>query len=94
VNPAGLRIGDRVRVIAPAGRLPPDVLTAGVARLAGWGLHVSLGEHVRDRHPTLPYLAGTDTDRATDVQQAGAIRRWTRCSAPGAAPAACGCSMT
>jgi muramoyltetrapeptide carboxypeptidase len=38
--------------------------------LAGWGLDVSLGAHVRDRHPTLPYLAGTDTDRAADLQAA------------------------
>ncbi|HEX4700935.1 MAG TPA: LD-carboxypeptidase [Pseudonocardiaceae bacterium] len=65
-----LRAGDRVCVVAPAGPLPPDLVTAGVARLAGWGLDVSLGAHVRDRHPTLPYLAGTDTDRAADLRRA------------------------
>jgi muramoyltetrapeptide carboxypeptidase len=65
-----LRIGDRVRVVAPAGPLPGDLLTAGVARLAAWGLHVTLGDHARDRHPALAYLAGTDTDRAHDLQRA------------------------
>jgi muramoyltetrapeptide carboxypeptidase len=65
-----LRAGDRVRVVAPAGPLNGDVLAAGVARLAAWGLHVTLGDHVRDRHPTLRYLAGTDTDRAADLRAA------------------------
>jgi muramoyltetrapeptide carboxypeptidase len=65
-----LRIGDRVRVVAPAGPLPGDLLGAGVARLAAWGLHVTLGDHARDRHPALAYLAGTDTDRAHDLQRA------------------------
>jgi len=65
-----LRIGDHVRVVAPAGPLRGELLTAGVAKLAAWGLRVTLGDHVRDRHPTLAYLAGTDTDRAHDLQDA------------------------
>jgi muramoyltetrapeptide carboxypeptidase len=65
-----VKAGDRVALVAPAGPPPPDVLTAGVARLARWGVRVTLGAHVRDRHPTLPYLAGTDTDRAADLQAA------------------------
>jgi hypothetical protein len=36
-----IRVTDRVRLVAPAGPLPPDQLTAGVAALAGWGLRVS-----------------------------------------------------
>ncbi|HEY0804838.1 MAG TPA: LD-carboxypeptidase [Pseudonocardiaceae bacterium] len=65
-----MNVGDRVALVAPAGPLSPDLLTAGVAALAGWGVHVTLGAHVRDRHPTLPYLAGTDTDRAADLRAA------------------------
>jgi muramoyltetrapeptide carboxypeptidase len=65
-----LRIGDRVRVVAPAGPVSGDLLRAGVAALARWGLRVTLGDHVRDRHPTLGYLAGTDTDRAEDLRRA------------------------
>ena len=60
----------RVALVAPAGPLPPEVLTAGAARLARWGVHVTQGTHLRDRHPTLPYLAGTDTDRAADITAA------------------------
>ena len=65
-----LRTGDRVRLVAPAGPVPEDLVRAGVAKLAAWGLHVTLGDHVRDRHPTLKYLAGTDTDRAADLRRA------------------------
>lgn len=57
-------------LVAPAGPLPLDVLTAGVAKLARWGLHVTPGAHIRDRHSTLRYLAGTDTDRAADLRAA------------------------
>jgi muramoyltetrapeptide carboxypeptidase len=66
----GLRAGDHVRVIAPAGPVPVEDLEVGSARLAQWGLRVSLGAHVLDIHPELPYLAGTDEDRARDLQAA------------------------
>lgn len=69
-RPRRLRPGDTVAVIAPAGPVPGDLLDAGVARLESWGLRVVLGEHVRQRHPRLGYLAGTDADRAADLQRA------------------------
>jgi muramoyltetrapeptide carboxypeptidase len=65
-----LRAGDRVRIVAPAGPVPADLLERGVAQLRDWGLDVSLAPHVTDRHPTLGYLAGSDADRATDLAQA------------------------
>ncbi len=65
-----LRAGDQVRIVAPAGPVPEDLLAAGVARLREWGLDVSVAPHVTDRHPELAYLAGTDHDRAADLQQA------------------------
>jgi muramoyltetrapeptide carboxypeptidase len=65
-----LRAGDRVRVVAPAGPVSEDLLAAGVGWLRSWGLDVSVAAHVTDRHPTLRYLAGTDTDRAADLLQA------------------------
>jgi muramoyltetrapeptide carboxypeptidase len=45
-------------------------LEVGVEVLRSWGLRVRIGEHVLDRHPTLDYLAGTDADRAADLQNA------------------------
>lgn len=65
-----LRPGDRVRIVAPAGPIPADTLRASVKWLGDWGLDVSVAPHVNDRHPSLRYLAGTDTDRAADLQQA------------------------
>jgi muramoyltetrapeptide carboxypeptidase len=65
-----LRAGDRVAVVAPAGPIPADLLAEGVGVLRGWGLEVTVAPHVTDRHPTLRYLAGTDADRAADLQQA------------------------
>jgi len=42
----------------------------GIDILEGWGLDVQVGEHVLDRHPALPYLAGLDVHRAADLQRA------------------------
>ncbi len=71
-RPRGLRPGDTVAVVAPAGPVPAEQLRAGVAELESWGLRVLLGEHVLDRHPRLDYLAGLDRDRAADL-------RWAWC---------------
>lgn len=65
-----LHPGDAVSVVAPCSPVPADVLETGLAVLRGWGLEVVEGEHVRGRHPRLPYLAGTDAERAADLQRA------------------------
>ena len=57
-------------VVAPAGPVAREHLEAGIARLNSWGLEVVRGEHLTDRHPALPYLAGEDRDRADDLQRA------------------------
>ncbi|MER7078800.1 muramoyltetrapeptide carboxypeptidase [Saccharopolyspora kobensis] len=69
-RPPRLRSGDTVAVVAPAGPVPEELLDAGLAHLRAWGLQVRVGKHVRDRHPGLGYLAGTDADRAADLQEA------------------------
>jgi muramoyltetrapeptide carboxypeptidase len=69
-RPARLRAGSRVAVVAPSGPVPPALLRDGVALLESWGLRVEVGKHVLDKHPTLPYLAGLDSDRAADLQAA------------------------
>ncbi len=69
-RPRRLRPGDTVAVVAPAGPVPGDLLDAGIAHLESWGLGVQTGKHARDRHSRLDYLAGTDADRAADLQRA------------------------
>ncbi|WP_238412177.1 S66 peptidase family protein [Saccharothrix deserti] len=78
VTPAGaasgqpplLRPGDRVTVVSPAGPVSADLLDAGTTWLRKWGLDVRLDPNVLDIHPTLPYLAGHDADRARSFEQA------------------------
>jgi muramoyltetrapeptide carboxypeptidase len=69
-RPHRLHSGDTVALVAPAGPVPEDLLEAGLEQLRGWGLSARVGKHVRDRHPRLNYLAGTDADRAADLQEA------------------------
>jgi muramoyltetrapeptide carboxypeptidase len=69
-RPPLLRPGDRVTVVSPAGPCPAGLLEAGTAWLRKWGLDVRLAPNVLDTHPTLPYLAGHDADRARDFERA------------------------
>lgn len=69
-RPRRLVPGDRVAVVSPSGPVPKERLDAGCDRLRGWGLDVVVGEHVVDRHPEFDYLAGSDADRARDLQDA------------------------
>jgi len=69
-RPPRLRPGDRVAVLNPAGPGPKDLLEAGCALLREWGLEPVPSPHVLDVRTDLPYLAGTDADRAADLQAA------------------------
>jgi muramoyltetrapeptide carboxypeptidase len=66
-RPRRLVPGDRVAVVAPSGPLDADRLARGVAVLESWDLEVVTGAHALDR---AAHLAGTDEDRAADLQQA------------------------
>jgi muramoyltetrapeptide carboxypeptidase len=70
LRPRRLVPGDVVAVVAPAGPVQPERLTAGVGVLESWGLTVRLAEHVLGRHPRLDHLSGTDADRAGDLRDA------------------------
>jgi muramoyltetrapeptide carboxypeptidase len=70
VRPPRLRPGGKVALVAPSGPVNELLLRRGIALLESWGLVVEVGEHVLDRHPTVPYLAGLDVHRAADLQKA------------------------
>ncbi|WSA80079.1 LD-carboxypeptidase [Streptomyces sp. NBC_01799] len=67
---ARLRPGARVAVVSPSGPVPVGRLEAGLDVLRGWGLEPIEMPHVRAVHPELAYLAGTDEERARDLQEA------------------------
>ncbi|MFF9813461.1 LD-carboxypeptidase [Streptomyces sp. NPDC014006] len=69
-RPRRLAPGARVAVVAPSGPVPEERLQAGLDVLRGWDLDPVVAPHVLDRHRDFGYLAGTDTDRAADLQAA------------------------
>ncbi|WP_316744024.1 LD-carboxypeptidase [Streptomyces sp. MK7] len=70
LRPARLAPGARVAVVAPSGPVPEERLQTGLDVLRGWDLEPVVAPHVLDRHGTFDYLAGTDPDRAADLQRA------------------------
>ncbi|MPY57324.1 LD-carboxypeptidase [Streptomyces spongiae] len=69
-RPARLAPGARVAIVAPSGPVPEERLSTGLDLLRGWDLDPVVAPHVLDRHPGFDYLAGTDADRAADLQAA------------------------
>ncbi len=68
IHPPALRPGDAVALIAPAGPLAAEAdLEAAIERVEALGLRAVRGEHVLGRHG---YLAGTDAERAADINLA------------------------
>ena len=65
LKPPRLKPGDTVGLVAPA-NATFNTVDLDIAResLEALGLKVRVGEHLRDRHG---YLAGTDRDRAADI---------------------------
>ncbi|MFH9087202.1 LD-carboxypeptidase [Streptomyces sp. NPDC017673] len=70
LRPRRLAPGARVAVVATSGPVPEERIQAGLDVLRGWDLDPVVGPHVLDRHPEFGYLAGTDADRAADLQNA------------------------
>ncbi|EPJ41050.1 putative carboxypeptidase [Streptomyces afghaniensis 772] len=57
-------------VVAPSGPVPEERLQAGLDVLRGWDLDPVVAPHVLGRHREFDYLAGTDAQRAADLQNA------------------------
>jgi muramoyltetrapeptide carboxypeptidase len=67
VRPPQLRAGSRVALVAPAGPLTSERIVRSVERCRQLGLDPILGTHV---HQRTGYFAGTDAERAADLQAA------------------------
>lgn len=62
--------GARVALVAPAGPPPPEQLDRAIELITRWGLEPVPGGHLREKHQRAEYLAGSDADRAADLQNA------------------------
>lgn len=67
VKPKALREGDTVRVVASSSPFEEESFLSGVAILENLGLNV---KYRRDVFSKLPYLAGTDARRFTELKEA------------------------
>ncbi len=64
IKPPRLRVGDTVGLVNPAGFSDPEDIDYAKKALAQLGLKVKVGERALNRYG---YLAGTDRDRADDL---------------------------
>ena len=67
VLPPRVVAGGRVRLVSPASYPSEEELAESVRALESWGLVVEVGAHAMDRHG---FLAGLDTDRLADLDDA------------------------
>lgn len=67
IFPESLQKGDRIRIVAPAGKVSKEKVLPGIELLQDVGYEVLIGKHVFDRH--FQY-AGIDQQRASDLQEA------------------------
>lgn len=67
IFPEYLHKGDRIRIVAPAGKVTREKVLPGITLLQEAGYEVVMGNHVFDRH--FQY-AGTDPHRLADLQEA------------------------
>jgi muramoyltetrapeptide carboxypeptidase len=64
-QPAALKTGDKIGIVAPAGKINPDKVGIAVTKLENMGFKIVLGKHVFDEHHQ---FAGKDLDRLYDLQ--------------------------
>ncbi|MBI5707567.1 MAG: LD-carboxypeptidase [Armatimonadetes bacterium] len=67
MRPRALKPGDQIRFVSPASPIDREKVANMEAFLVAEGYRVTYGPHAFDR---LPYLAGSDQDRAADLQEA------------------------
>lgn len=66
-KPRRLSPGDTIGVISPSSPPPEEELSKGVALIQERGYRIRMGEHVLAKAPHCDYLAGTDEQRAADL---------------------------
>ncbi len=67
LKPRALKPGDTIGIVSPSSPVEQVDLEKGIECITARGYHVVLGPHVLDRLDTCDYIAGTDENRAADI---------------------------
>jgi muramoyltetrapeptide carboxypeptidase len=67
IFPRFLTKGNRIAIVAPAGKVPEKGLDEAIKTLSAWGLEAVLGKYVYNQSK---YFAGSDANRLADLQNA------------------------
>ena len=65
-TPQYLSPGDKVAIVSPARKIPPEKVSDAIKVFKSWGLEVVEGEHL---YSSYHQFAGTDEERISDMQQ-------------------------
>ena len=65
ITPRSLNIGDKIAIVAPAGKIKKEVVDNAVKIIESWGLKVVPGKHLFNNHFQ---FAATDRERTSDFQ--------------------------
>lgn len=65
-TPPALKKGDKIGIVAPAGKINKESLLPALNKLHEWGLEIELGKHMFNENFQ---FAGTDDDRTADLQK-------------------------
>lgn len=65
-TPPALKKGDKIGIVAPAGKINKESILPALNKLHEWGLEIELGKHIFNENFQ---FAGTDDDRAADLQK-------------------------
>lgn len=65
--PPPMQRGQKVAILAPAGKIDREAVLPALGRLREWGLEAQAGEHL---YAQVHQFAGTDDQRLSDLQQA------------------------
>jgi len=67
ITPEYLKVGDKIAIVAPAGKIAAEKVNLAKKTLNSWGLVVEVGDHVFDSHFT---YSSNDLNRFNDFQKA------------------------
>lgn len=66
ITPPALKKGDKIGIVAPAGKINKESIVPALNKFHEWGLEIELGKNIFKEHHQ---FAGTDEERTADLQR-------------------------